>query len=98
MRLAALADLHGYLPRVPASDILLIAGDVCPDDHVEAQAAWLDTQFRRWLEGLAVDSVVAIAGNHDFVFQQAPVLVAGDLPWQYLVVPRLGVQRATRRR
>jgi hypothetical protein len=28
--------------------------------------------------------VVGVAGNHDFIFQQAPERVPGDLPWTYL--------------
>lgn len=86
MRLAATSDLHGHLPEVPACDVLLIAGDIAPASRhdVEFQAQWLDTDFRRWLEAAPAKHVVGIAGNHDFVFEQAPETVPPDLPWTYL--------------
>jgi len=86
MRIAATADLHGHLPRVPHCDVLVIAGDVTPaiDHDVRRQAQWLDTEFRSWLEAAPCGHVIGIAGNHDFVFERAPELVPGTLPWTYL--------------
>lgn len=86
MRTAILADLHGNLPDVPPCDLLLLAGDLCPavDHGVERQAAWLDGPFRGWLEAAPAGEIVGIAGNHDFVFEREPQLVASDLPWTYL--------------
>jgi Icc-related predicted phosphoesterase len=89
MRVGAVADLHGLLPTIPACDVLVIAGDVCPnEDHGEAfQARWLEREFARWLAGLAglgVGRIVGIAGNHDFVFQRAPQSVPRGLEWTYL--------------
>jgi len=80
----AVSDLHGHLPDVPACDLLLIAGDICPltDGRAAVQAAWLDGPCRAWLQGLPVGHVVVVAGNHDFVFEQ-PERVP-PLPWTYL--------------
>ena len=85
MRVAAVADLHGWLPAVPPCDLLLLAGDLCPVTNHDTgyQADWLDGPFRAWLEALPAGAIVAIAGNHDLVFEQAPDLVP-DLPWTYL--------------
>lgn len=85
MRVAAVADLHGYLPDVPPCDLLLLGGDLCPvaNHDVGFQADWLDGPFRAWLEAVAAGEVAAIAGNHDLVFEQAPDLVP-RLPWTYL--------------
>jgi Icc-related predicted phosphoesterase len=95
MRIMATSDLHGNLPEVPECDLLLIAGDVCPDfadfrsgnafglaDNGVAQGGWLDHTFRDWLDDIPAKHVVAIAGNHDYVFQtdHAP----NDLRWTYL--------------
>jgi Icc-related predicted phosphoesterase len=96
MNVYATSDLHGNLPEVPDdADLLLIAGDICPDfrplgnrnhwDMIDKsgaeQARWLDTEFRAWLERVEAP-VVAIWGNHDFVGEK-PVLVP-DLPWTLL--------------
>lgn len=86
MRIAAVSDLHGHLPEVPPCDILILAGDLCPatNHDVAVQSGWLGGPFREWLEGVPAKTTVAVAGNHDFVFQRAPGLVPRDLPWVYL--------------
>lgn len=91
----AISDLHGSLPEIEPCDILLIAGDVCPDymrwtytsesrflNGEQKQAKWLERKFKPWLESLPAKHIVGIAGNHDFVFER-PFLVP-VLPWTYL--------------
>ena len=61
----ALSDLHGWLPpAVPACDLLIIAGDLCPDGM--EQYEWLDGPFRAWLDAAPARHVVAPWGNPDF--------------------------------
>jgi hypothetical protein len=87
MKIVAVSDLHGFLPRdVPTCDLLLLAGDLCPitNHGVAYQAAWLDRELRHWLAGLRARRIVGIAGNHDLIFERAPELVPRDLPWTYL--------------
>jgi len=86
MKIAAVSDLHGFLPEVPPCDLLLIGGDMTPlkDHKLRRQADWLDTTFRAWLERVPARKIVATAGNHDFVFQHEPGWVPKDLPWTYL--------------
>jgi Icc-related predicted phosphoesterase len=87
VRIVALSDLHGYLPpHLPACDLLLLAGDLCPvtDHSLDFQAQWLATEFRAWLECREARKIIAIAGNHDFIFERMPELVPCDLPWIYL--------------
>ncbi len=87
MKIIALSDLHGNLPeQLPACDLLLLAGDLCPlQSHDFAfQAGWLDTEFREWLYEQKARRIVGVAGNHDFVFERAPHLLPRDLPWRYL--------------
>lgn len=46
-------------------DILLIAGDILPDDN---QEGWFENTFTEWLEKVPASEVVFIGGNHDFFF------------------------------
>ncbi len=77
MRIVALSDQHGYLPEVPACDLLIVAGDVCPDgigeslaaQHPEAQKAWFDENARPWLAAAPATHKVLTWGNHDWCGQ-----------------------------
>ena len=87
MKIVALSDLHGQLPRnVPACDLLLLAGDLTPvtNHGLNFQASWLDGEFRFWLKRQPARKIIGIAGNHDLVFEHAPEKVPRDLPWTYL--------------
>jgi Icc-related predicted phosphoesterase len=86
MKIVAVSDQHGFLPDIPTCDLLLIGGDFTPvkNHSIPFQAEWLDTTFRRWLQGVPARKIIAVAGNHDFIFQEAPERVPRDLPWQYL--------------
>ena len=95
MRLVAISDLHGWLPpEVPACDLLIIAGDVCPDVPgsglraslavaAEHQAAWLREQFTPWVERQDATDIVMCWGNHDYV---------GEMPG---IVPELPLHLLT---
>jgi predicted phosphodiesterase len=86
MKIVAASDLHGNLPDIPECELLLLVGDLTPvENHgIHFQAEWLDTKFRSWLRYVPARQIIGIAGNHDFVFEQAPDLVPADLPWTYL--------------
>jgi 3',5'-cyclic AMP phosphodiesterase CpdA len=57
VRIVAVSDLHGFLPEIPACDLLIVAGDVCPDrfgpfmaaHDPYQQQAWFDRKVRPWL-------------------------------------------------
>ena len=84
MKICAISDLHGYLPEIPKCDLLLIAGDVCPETSPEKQIKWLEKIFSSWLGAIKVP-IFGIAGNHDFPMQESPEAVeAIKLPWTYL--------------
>jgi Icc-related predicted phosphoesterase len=86
MKVVAVSDLHGNLPSIPPCDLLLLAGDLAPlrNHKLPYQAEWLDKTFRAWLERVPARKVIGVAGNHDFIFEQAPESVPRDLPWTYL--------------
>lgn len=88
MLILATSDLHGNLPQVPACDVLLIGGDICPlsfDRDITRCFDWLHTDFRAWLLEVPALRIVAIAGNHDFVFEKMHDAINElHLPWTYL--------------
>src|SRR5688500_17047642 len=58
MRIVAISDQHGFLPEVPPCDLLIVAGDICPDvieggrlarDFPDSQKSWFDAVARPWL-------------------------------------------------
>jgi Icc-related predicted phosphoesterase len=83
MKVFALSDIHGYLPKVPECDILLLAGDYEPGMGKGRDREWLLGPFADWLRGLPARHVIGVAGNHDFEFQRHPEAYRG-LPWHYL--------------
>lgn len=74
MRIAALSDLHGFLPTVPPCDLLIVAGDLCPDvignAHAavapDQQARWFERHLRPWFEQAPAAHKVMTWGNHDW--------------------------------
>ena len=77
MRIVALSDQHGFLPDVPRCDLLIVAGDVCPDrvngklaqDRPDRQKGWFDTEGRRWLASAPAAHRLLTWGNHDWCGQ-----------------------------
>jgi hypothetical protein len=74
MRVVALSDQHGFLPEIPACDLVIVAGDVCPDrfgpfaamHHPHQQQAWFDRTIRPWLAAAPATHKVLTWGNHDW--------------------------------
>jgi Icc-related predicted phosphoesterase len=87
MKVVAISDLHGYLPEIPACDLLLIAGDICPirDHSIHGQVTFLNNEFREWLEEIPAAQVVGIAGNHDLIFERQAQMIPQSLRWIYLL-------------
>ena len=78
-----ISDMHGNLKfDVPKSDLLLIAGDICPATHDPFESSytqkdWLENKFNPWLSEQPIKQCVMIAGNHDWIWETHPRLV----PW-----------------
>lgn len=84
LKIIAISDQHGHLPEIPPCDLLLIGGDICPGGGLEKQSFWLDTHFRHWLDRIPAKEAVAIAGNHDKIFANAPEMIPSGLRFHYL--------------
>jgi hypothetical protein len=79
MRIAAISDQHGFLPAIPPCDLLIIAGDICPDgvgprivaaEAPELQKAWFDQKIRPWLAASPAKHKLLTWGNHDWCGEQ----------------------------
>lgn len=86
LRITAVSDLHGHLPRIDPCDLLLLGGDLCPatDHSLDTQQRFLAHPFADWLSDVPATKIVGIAGNHDFIFQQLPEAIPAGLRWTYL--------------
>jgi Icc-related predicted phosphoesterase len=90
VKLCCISDMHGYLPDIQTSDILILAGDLCPwrDHSLAFQQLWLNSNFREWRRKQPVKSCVYISGNHDFIFEKnkftnADLAMLADKHWMY---------------
>lgn len=86
MKICCVTDMHGYLPQIPECDLLLIGGDIVPTTmHDPSMSAiWMESNLRYWVNELAKRmKVIAVAGNHDFIFQEQPEDVP-EMDWTYL--------------
>ena len=73
MKIIAISDLHGYLPKLPKCDVVCISGDIFPLDiqkDLIKSISWFQLKFRPWAESLDCDKVIFIAGNHDFALYE----------------------------
>jgi Icc-related predicted phosphoesterase len=74
VRIYAVSDQHGLLDtNIPPCDLLLVAGDLCPDflDGPAADGArqkrWFLGPYQDWLREQPARAVFATWGNHDFI-------------------------------
>lgn len=75
MKLCAISDLHEQFPKnIPECDVLIVAGDICPDGiggrwaryDPTCQLKWFEDTFIPWADKQPAEFVIATWGNHDF--------------------------------
>ena len=81
MKVAFISDMHGKLDfSVDPCELLAICGDICPcgwDSRMSCldQEIWLRDVFIPWFNEQPVQECVAIAGNHDWIWDIGRSLV-----------------------
>ena len=69
MKIAAISDLHGYLPEIEECDVLCICGDITPLEiqrNYLRSEKWFTEIFLTWTKNLPCEKVFLVGGNHDF--------------------------------
>lgn len=78
MKIVAISDQHGYLPDIPPCDLLIVAGDNCPDHpseaedrvgsgpQVERQREWFERVWMPWRQRQPAKRCLLTWGNHDY--------------------------------
>lgn len=69
LHIVAISDCHGTLPvYLPKADVLVIGGDLEPDNSPIGQADWYKNTFSKWIEKRRHNykEVIMHAGNHSF--------------------------------
>lgn len=98
MKIVITSDLHGKeLPIIEPCDLLIIAGDLCPDflgpiclppgvtfETLVRQSYWVNGSFKEWAIGVPAKKIMAVWGNHDFIGEQRPYLVDNNHPVTFL--------------
>ncbi len=66
MNIVAIADTHGFHEQVtvPAGDVLIVAGDICPQGTLQDIK-----KFGAWLQEQPCKHKIVVAGNHDKPFE-----------------------------
>lgn len=66
MIIDCIADIHGFEPKLPGGDVLILAGDYTAADKM---TQW--GKFFEWLKKQPYQKKVLIAGNHDGFFESS---------------------------
>lgn len=68
IKICAISDLHGYLPKIEPCDLVLICGDIVglhAQRYPKSCKKWYINLFKPWVNELPCDKVLFIPGNHE---------------------------------
>lgn len=71
IKICAVSDLHGDLPKLQPCELVLICGDSVPlavQGSSKKTYKWFSEVFKKWATKLPCDKVLFIAGNHELHF------------------------------
>lgn len=71
MNICAIGELHGNLPKLPDSDLLLITGNIFPQNianNPKASMLWFKDEFLKWAKDVDTWEIVLIGGTRDWLF------------------------------
>ena len=68
IKICAISDLHGYLPKIEPCELVLICGDIVSlhaQRYPKSCKKWYIDWFKPWVNELPCDKVLFIPGNHE---------------------------------
>ena len=68
IKICAISDLHGYLPKIEPCELVLICGDIVglhAQRYPKSCKEWYIDWFKPWVNELPCDKVLFIPGNHE---------------------------------
>ena len=72
MKVCAISDFHGFLPKdLPSCNLLIIAGDISPfsvQGYRKHMNVWIKERFNPWIRSLDCQHVILVPGNHKILF------------------------------
>ena len=73
VKICAISDLHGALPKIEECNVVFICGDIFPLEiqriNKECET-WMNGEFADWIDSLPCEKVIIIPGNHDFFYER----------------------------
>lgn len=80
IKVTLISDLHGFFPKLPGGDLLIVAGDLTSSDKLPQYEA-----FMRWMNEQDYNKKIVIAGNHDHLAErEGPQLFKWIQSFDYL--------------
>jgi Icc-related predicted phosphoesterase len=65
MKIDCISDLHGFYPKMPGGDVLIVAGDLTAQHTISEFK-----QFFEWFEKQPYKEKILVGGNHDNLLEQ----------------------------
>ncbi|KAA6338947.1 hypothetical protein EZS27_013079 [termite gut metagenome] len=75
MKCIVFSDLHGHLPHLDNSHLVILAGDIAPlsiHHNINATVKWFYSKFVPYLLSMKTDFILIVGGNHDFFLEENP--------------------------
>lgn len=73
IKICAISDLHGNLPELEPSELILICGDIVPlrfqNDSILTED-WYSNEFKEWIDKQNCNKILFIPGNHDLAIER----------------------------